>query len=88
MFGGLKKLIHKIIIDERCDKMRTYAEKNKKQLKKKIRKMKLAEERFFKVIKGLKTPDKLIVEPIKEKVSLRVLQIPEGHEGSLIGMNV
>ena len=68
--------------------MRTYAEKNKKQLKKKIRKMKLAEERFFKVIKGLKTPDKLIVEPIKEKVSLRVLQIPEGHEGSLIGMNV
>lgn len=68
--------------------MRTYAEKNKKQLKKKIRKMKLAEERFFKVIKVLKTPDKLIVEPIKEKVSLRALQLPEGHEGSLIGMNV
>lgn len=68
--------------------MRTYAEKNKKQLKKKIRKMKLAEERFLKVIKGLKSPDKLIVEPIKEKVSLRVLQIPEGHEGSLNGMNV
>lgn len=88
IFGGLKKLIHKIIIDERCDKMRTYAEKNKKQLKKKIRKMKLAKERFFKVIKGLKTPDKLIVEPIKEKVSLRALQLPEGHEGNLIGMNV
>ena len=50
--------------------------------------MKLAKERFFKVIKGLKTPDKLIVEPIKEKVSLRALQLPEGHEGSLIGMNV
>ena len=68
--------------------MKTYAEKNKKQLKKKIRKMKLAEERFFKVIKGLKAPDKLIVEPIKEKVSLTALQIPEGHEGSLIGINV
>ena len=34
------------------------------------------------------TPDKLFVEPIKEKVSLRSLQIPEGHEGSLNGMNV
>lgn len=68
--------------------MRTYAENNKKQLKKKIRKMKLTEERFLEVIKVLKTPDKLIVEPIKEKVSLRSLQIPEGHEGSLIGMNV
>ena len=68
--------------------MRTYAEKNKKQLKKKVRKMKLTEERFLKVIKGLKAPDKLIVEPIKEKVSLRVLRIPEGHEGSLNGMNV
>lgn len=68
--------------------MKTYAEKNKKQLKKKIRKMKLAEERFFKVIKSLRTPDKLIVEPIKEKVSLRALQLPEGYEGSLIGMNV
>ena len=65
--------------------IKTYAEKNKKQLKKKIRKMKLTEERFFKVIKGLKAPDKLIVEPIKEKVSLT---IPEGHEGSLIGINV
>ena len=68
--------------------IKTYAEKNKKQLKTKIRKMKLTEERFLEVIKVLKTPDKLIVEPIKEKVSLRSLQIPEGHEGSLIGMNV
>lgn len=68
--------------------IKTYAENNKKQLKKKIRKMKLTEERFLEVIKVLKTPDKLIVEPIKEKVSLRFLQIPEGHEGSLIGMNV
>lgn len=87
IFGGLKKSIRKNIT-ERNEKMKTYAEKNKKQLKKKIREMKLAEERFFKVIKGLKTPDRLIVEPIKEKVSLRNLQLPEGHEGSLIGMNV
>lgn len=57
IFGGLKKLIHKIIIDEKCDKMRTYAEKNKKQLKKKIRKMKLTEERFLEVIKVLTIKD-------------------------------
>lgn len=68
--------------------MKTYAEKNKKKLKNKIRKMVLNEKRFLKVINVLKTPDKLIVEPIKEKVSLRALQLPEGHEGSLIGMNV
>lgn len=87
IFGGLKKSIRKNIT-ERNEKMKTYAKKNKKKLKNKIRKMVLNEKRFLKVINVLKTPDKLIVEPIKEKVSLRALQLPEGHEGSLIGMNV
>ena len=40
--------------------IRTYAEKNKKQLKKKIRKMLLNEKRFLKVINVLKTPDNLL----------------------------
>lgn len=67
--------------------IRTYAEKNKKQLKKKIRKMVLNEKRFLKVI-NLKTPDKLVIEPIEQTLDLKSLPEIKGHAGSLIGMNV
>lgn len=87
IFGGLKKLILENI-NERNDKMRTYAEKNKKQLKKKIRKMVLNEKRFFKLIKGLKTPDKLVIEPIEQTLDLKSLPEIKGHDGSLNAMNI
>lgn len=67
--------------------IRTYAEKNKKQLKEKIRKMLLNEKRFLKVI-NLKTPDKLVIEPIEQTLDLKSLPEIKGHAGSLIGMNV
>lgn len=67
--------------------IRTYAEKNKKQLKEKIRKMLLNEKRFLKVI-NLKTPDKLVIEPIEQTLNLKSLPKIKGHAGSLIGMNV
>ena len=67
--------------------IRTYAEKNKKQLKKKNRKMVLNEKRFLKVINVLKTPDKLI-EPIEQTLDLKSLPEIKGHDGSLKGMNV
>ena len=67
--------------------IRTYAEKNKKQLKKKIRKMLLNEKRFLKVI-NLKTPDKLVVEPIEQTLVLKSLPEIKGHDGSLKGMNI
>lgn len=68
--------------------IRTYAKKNKKQLKKKIRKMLLNEKRFLKVINVLKTPDKLVIEPIEQTLDLKSLSEIKGHAGSLIGMNV
>lgn len=68
--------------------IRTYAEKNKKQLKKKIRKMLLNEKRFLRVINVLKTPDKLVIEPIEQTLNLKSLPKIKGHAGSLIGMNV
>ena len=67
--------------------IRTYAEKNKKQLKEKIRKMLLNEKRFLKVI-NLKTPDKLVIEPIEQTLDLKSLPEIKGHARSLIGMNV
>lgn len=67
--------------------IRTYAEKNKKQLKEKIRKMLLNEKRFLKVI-NLKTPDKLVIEPIEQTLNLKSLPKIKGHAESLIGMNV
>ena len=67
--------------------IRTYAEKNKKQLKEKIRKMLLNEKRFLKVI-NLKTLDKLVIEPIEQTLDLKSLPKIKGHAGSLIGMNV
>lgn len=67
--------------------IRTYAEKNKKQLKEKIRKMLLNEKRFLKVI-NLKTPDKLVIEPIEQTLDLKSLPEIKGHAGSLIGMNI
>lgn len=67
--------------------IRTYAEKNKKQLKEKIRKMLLNEKRFLMVI-NLKTPDKLVIEPIEQTLDLKSLPEIKGHDGSLIGMNV
>ena len=68
--------------------IRTYAEKNKKQLKKKIRKMLLNEKRFLKVINVLKTPDKLVIETIEQTLDLKSLPEIKGHDGSLNGMNV
>lgn len=68
--------------------IRTYAEKNKKQLKKKIRKMVLNEKRFLKVINVLKKPDKLVIEPIEQTLDLKSLLEIKGHDGSLKGMNV
>ena len=67
--------------------IRTYTEKNKKQLKKKIRKMLLNEKRFLKVI-NLKTPNKLVIEPIEQTLDLKSLPEIKGHDGSLNGMNV
>ena len=50
--------------------------------------MVLNEKRFLKVINVLKTPDKLVIEPIEQTLDLKSLLEIKGHDGSLIGMNV
>ena len=50
--------------------------------------MVLNEKRFLKVINVLKTPDKLVIEPIEQTLDLKSLPEIKGHDGSLIGMNV